>query len=148
MNAQPDERPSLEYVHVADVVVRHPETGDLALVERSDGTWWLPGGRVEVNETFVDAAVREVGEETGMRVRIDGVVAVSERIEPDRHVVFVTCAATWLAGSPEVPGSDPKIVGAAWVDAERAQALLPSFAVTSAILDPAGVVPHFAEEAL
>ena len=36
------------------------------------GTWELPGGRVDVGETAVDAAVRETAEEAGVRVLITG----------------------------------------------------------------------------
>ena len=47
--------------------------GRLLLVRRCDsGTWELPGGRVDVGETAVDAAVRETAEETGVRVLVTG----------------------------------------------------------------------------
>ena len=42
--------------------------GRLLLVRRCDsGTWELPGGRVDVGETAVEAAVRETAEEAGVR---------------------------------------------------------------------------------
>jgi 8-oxo-dGTP diphosphatase len=45
--------------------------GALLLVRRCDtGTWELPGGRVDVGETAVQAAVRETAEETGVRVEV------------------------------------------------------------------------------
>ena len=45
----------------------------LLLVRRCDsGTWELPGGRVDVGETAVEAAVRETAEETGVRVHVTG----------------------------------------------------------------------------
>ena len=47
--------------------------GRLLLVRRCDsGTWELPGGRVDVGETAVEAAVRETAEEAGVTVRITG----------------------------------------------------------------------------
>jgi 8-oxo-dGTP diphosphatase len=45
--------------------------GTLLLVRRCDsGTWELPGGRVDVGETAVEAAVRETVEETGVHVEV------------------------------------------------------------------------------
>jgi 8-oxo-dGTP diphosphatase len=47
--------------------------GRLLLVRRCDsGTWELPGGRVDIGETAVDAAVRETAEEAGVRVLVTG----------------------------------------------------------------------------
>jgi 8-oxo-dGTP diphosphatase len=47
--------------------------GRLLLVRRCDsGTWELPGGRVDIGESAVDAAVRETAEETGIRVLVTG----------------------------------------------------------------------------
>ena len=49
----------------------------LLLVRRCDsGTWELPGGRVDVGETAVEAAVRETAEEAGVRVAVTGLVGV------------------------------------------------------------------------
>jgi len=45
----------------------------LLLVRRCDsGTWELPGGRVDIGETAVEAAVRETAEEAGVRVLVTG----------------------------------------------------------------------------
>ncbi len=39
---------------------------------RKLGTWLPPGGHIEKDELPDDAAVREVGEETGVRVELVG----------------------------------------------------------------------------
>lgn len=40
------------------------------------GSWKLPGGYVEPNENFIDAAIREVAEETNIRTKFDSVVSI------------------------------------------------------------------------
>jgi 8-oxo-dGTP diphosphatase len=51
--------------------------GTLLLVRRCDsGTWELPGGRVDVGETAVEAAVRETAEETGVRIEVTGLAGL------------------------------------------------------------------------
>jgi 8-oxo-dGTP diphosphatase len=43
--------------------------GSLLLVRRCDsGAWELPGGRVDVGETALEAAIRETAEEAGVQV--------------------------------------------------------------------------------
>jgi ADP-ribose pyrophosphatase YjhB (NUDIX family) len=50
---------------------------DLLLMRRSDnGFWSLPGGFVEMGESVVEAALREVAEETGYSVEIGRLVGV------------------------------------------------------------------------
>ena len=58
------------------VVIRGP--GETILLEkRCDCGWWgLPGGRVEPGESLVDAAVREVREETGLAVEVTHLIGV------------------------------------------------------------------------
>ncbi len=43
------------------------EDGNLLLIQRN-GRWDLPKGKVEAGETLMQAALREVGEETGIEV--------------------------------------------------------------------------------
>ena len=49
----------------------------LLLIQRSDnGNWALPGGAMDLGETIVDAAVREVLEETGVTCTVTGLVGI------------------------------------------------------------------------
>lgn len=67
------------------VVIRDGE-GRILLERRSDCGWWgMPGGRVEAGETVEQAALREVFEETGLVVRITGLVGLYS--EPDGRIV-------------------------------------------------------------
>jgi ADP-ribose pyrophosphatase YjhB (NUDIX family) len=43
------------------------------------GKWILPGGRVEAGEILTAAVIREVKEETGVDVRVDGLLAIRQR---------------------------------------------------------------------
>ncbi|WP_374282800.1 NUDIX domain-containing protein [Streptomyces sp. UNOB3_S3] len=52
------------------------------------GTWWLPGGGQQAGETLAACAEREVFEETGVRVKAEGLVVVREYIQgnhPEGH---------------------------------------------------------------
>jgi len=51
--------------------------GCILLQRRSDsGNWALPGGTMDIGETFVESVVREVKEETGFDVRIERIVGI------------------------------------------------------------------------
>ncbi len=121
----PDERGPLPYVHVAEVLVLDGD-GKVLLV-RNLGRWWLPGGRVEAGETFAVAAAREVPEETGIEVDLEGVVAITEWARPEHHVVFVTFRGRSRGGEIRVPGNDPKVDAVRWADLDEADRLVPDF---------------------
>lgn len=59
------------------VVVRRPTDSKFLVVqEAANSGFWLPGGRVEVGETLLEAAIRETKEEAGIDVDIKGVLKV------------------------------------------------------------------------
>ncbi|MCT4355873.1 NUDIX domain-containing protein [Streptomyces sp. Je 1-79] len=58
------------------VVVRD-DAGRLLLIHKTDNDLWaLPGGGHDIGERIADTAVREVEEETGIRVEVDGMVGL------------------------------------------------------------------------
>jgi ADP-ribose pyrophosphatase YjhB (NUDIX family) len=82
--------------------------GEVLLVKRryppNRGKWALPGGLVELGEVVQDAAVREVEEETGLRVKILGLLDVQSDLHRDKkgmleyHYILVDYLATSPVG--------------------------------------------------
>lgn len=71
------------------------------------GEWSLPGGRIEPGERAVEAALRELREETGVEARILGLIDVVDGLFPEagRHYVLIDYVAEWTSGEP-VAGDD------------------------------------------
>lgn len=90
--------------------VVHDDAGRLLLVLRANppaqGTWSLPGGRVEPGEDEETAVVREVLEETGLRVLPDRVVGMVERAAPSGGVYVITDLACRVVGGTLAPSDD------------------------------------------
>jgi len=91
---------------VGAVVWRGPER--LLLVRRGQaprpGEWSIPGGRPEAGETLQEALIREVAEETGLTVGIEGLIDAVDLVDRDpdgavsAHYVLINFSARWIAG--------------------------------------------------
>lgn len=75
--------------------------------EPGRGRWSVPGGRVEEGETAAAAAVREVAEETGLNVVVEGYAGSVERPGRDGVVYLID---DFHARVPV--GADPRAVRA------------------------------------
>jgi len=114
------ERPILGVIAVV------AEAGRVVLVRRgkepSKGWWGFPGGHVELGETVLEAAARELAEETGLSAEPIEVMTTIDAIRRDgdgqliRHYFLAAVRCRRIAGEP-APASDAE--AAEWVDPER-----------------------------
>ena len=66
----------MKLMPAAAVAIKDDERRLLLTRRRDDGTWCLPGGHVQPGESWAQAGVREVEEETGWGVALDGLLGV------------------------------------------------------------------------
>lgn len=77
--------PEANSIVVAVTAAVRNAQGELLLIERTDnGLWALPGGAQDIGESVVQAARREVYEETGVDVEITGLSGI---YSDPRHVI-------------------------------------------------------------
>jgi 8-oxo-dGTP diphosphatase len=96
----------------------------VALVHRPRyDDWTLPKGKLDAGESFEDAALREVEEETGLRARIVRELPSSEYRDAKGRPKLVRY---WLMEVEHDPGFVPndEVDELRWVPADEAPALL------------------------
>ena len=109
-------------------IVLSPQGDSVLMVRHVDmdgdfwrGKWIFPGGKVELGERLGEAAVREVLEETGLRIRLGDPIPPHDRVErgPDDEVVLHVVYNVHYAYAEDealTPGDD--VAEARWFTAD------------------------------
>ena len=91
------------------------ENGRILLVQRAvepkKGLWSLPAGFIEIDETVRECALREVKEETGLDVALDGIVEVASVFDDPRYVCLLVVFAAHRTGGRLEAGDDAADAG-------------------------------------
>jgi phosphatase NudJ len=82
---------------------------------RHGNLWYLPAGRAEPGETFIQAAQRQTFEEAGIRVAFDGIIRVEHTPMPEGSRLRMVLAAHPIDDTPLKRAPDQHSLGAAWV---------------------------------
>ena len=83
--------------------------GRILFQRRTDnGKWGLIGGLLEMNETYEQAALREIREETGLEVRLDSFLGIFHNHDmvwsngDSAHVLASMYTASIVSGEPRI----------------------------------------------
>jgi 8-oxo-dGTP pyrophosphatase MutT (NUDIX family) len=92
--------------------------------KRQDGKppWTFIAGKIEPGESPADAAVREVKEETGLRIEAGGVIG--RRVHPSTGRTMVYMAAQPTHGTDVLVGDEDELAEVRWVSLAEAEELM------------------------
>lgn len=75
------------------------EDGKILLVHEKNGTWSLPGGWCDVNQSVAENTIKETLEEAGLHVKADRMIAVQDRNKHNLPIyvygvvkIFIQCS--------------------------------------------------------
>ncbi|CAN5922205.1 hypothetical protein BH11MYX3_BH11MYX3_44670 [soil metagenome] len=112
-------RPAIPTWYFALVVVRRGHRFLLTQEQKYGGSWSIPGGRVEPGESITTAAVREVHEETGVPIRLDGVLRVEHTLDEYGARIRVLFVGSPIDDTPPKTVADEESLGAAYLTLEE-----------------------------
>lgn len=115
----------IEYVFgLAVRILLTDEDGKILILKRStnsktnSGKWELPGGKVDQGESFDHALIREVYEETKLKITLDHVVGVCQQNLPFIRAIHIIMSGNVVEGELNISHEHE---GYAWVFFEDIQ---------------------------
>ena len=101
------------FVSVAGLVSN--DNGEILLIKSPRRGWEYPGGMVEPGETFQEALIREIKEETGVDAEIIGFIGLCKNVEKD--VVNIDFVCKYIGGELTTSNESSDVK---WVQREKA----------------------------
>ncbi len=89
--------------------------------EEDYGKWNIPAGSAENFEKITDAAIRETFEETGLKVKLTGVLPIGKRIIHDKTFISIRFVAEIVSG--EINYDSKEIIDVKWFSIEEFEKL-------------------------
>ncbi|MCX5743639.1 MAG: NUDIX domain-containing protein [Proteobacteria bacterium] len=109
--------------YFALAIVRRGHRFLLVQEKKYGETWSIPGGRVEAGEALTDAAIREVFEESGVPIQLDGIYRVEHTPHDTGARVRIIFAGTPRDDTPPKAHADEESLRAAWLTLDEIHAL-------------------------
>lgn len=99
---------------------RHVDPQKADSLMNGEGTWTMPGGKLDFGESFEEGAMREVKEETDIDIRLEDlkVIALNNDIVPTAHFVTVGLLCEKFEGEVKVMEPD-EITRWEWFDLDN-----------------------------
>jgi len=105
------------------VIYHKNENGEikyLLIKHKNGGHWSFPKGHMEAGETEVDTALREILEETGLRVVVDEKFRFEMEYSPKPRILKKVVFFTAETMSTEVVCQPEEVIDSRWFDYESA----------------------------
>jgi 8-oxo-dGTP diphosphatase len=96
------------------IVLTDPDGRILLVRQPYRSRWYLPGGALRRGETFVQAAERELREETGLEIELTDIRGDIVQSVASRWITWVSCITLTPVPAASVRPSSPEITQCAW----------------------------------
>lgn len=109
-----------EHIVTSVVAVIVDDDGRVLLTRRSippfQDLWVMPGGKIELGEPIMEALKREVHEEVGLEIEIEGLIDVFEHLTPGEEnchfvILYYRCRPLYC----DIVSNDHEVAEADWV---------------------------------